>query len=148
MTAPAGRVALVWRGTGAVPVERTRNHERLRPVFEALTDRGMEVEPVLYSDERHEAVRARLVAMDVVLVWVDPVDDGADRSTLDAMLDEVGSRGVRVSAHPATIAAMGTKEVLVRTKGLGWGPTPTPTRRWTSCASNSPAGSVRGRPAC
>jgi hypothetical protein len=121
MTPPAGRVALLWRGTGDLPVERTRNHERLQPVVEALRSRGLDVEHVLYTDEQHEAVRARLLTMDAVLVWVDPIDDGADRSALNTVLEAVGSDGVWVSAHPATIAAIGTKEVLVRTKGLGWG---------------------------
>jgi hypothetical protein len=121
MRTHARTAALLWRARGGVPVEQTRNYERLQPVVEALGDRGLEVHRVLYSDERHKAVRARLLTMDTVLVWVDPVDDGTDRTTLDAVLRDVADRGVQVSAHPATIAAMGTKEVLVRTKELGWG---------------------------
>ncbi len=37
------------------------------------------------------------------------------------MLREVASEGVWVSAHPDTIVKMGTKEILYRTRELGWG---------------------------
>ena len=42
-------------------------------------------------------------------------------SKLDAVLRNVSSHGVWVSAHPDTIEKMGTKEVLYRTNRLGWG---------------------------
>src|SRR5207342_398572 len=53
--------------------------------------------------------------------WVDPISEGQDRITLDAMLRDIGSRGIWVSAHPDVILRMGVKEVLHRTKHLGWG---------------------------
>jgi hypothetical protein len=56
-----------------------------------------------------------------VLVWVDPIHEGKTRSVLDAMLRDVASRGPWVSAHPDVILKMGVKEVLHRTKHLGWG---------------------------
>lgn len=59
--------------------------------------------------------------LDGVLVWVNPIQDGANRAHLDALLSEVASRGVFVSAHPAVIGAMGTKDVLYATRSLGWG---------------------------
>src|SRR5260221_13134072 len=37
------------------------------------------------------------------------------------MLRDVASRGVWISAHPDVILKMGVKEVLYRTKHLGWG---------------------------
>ena len=37
------------------------------------------------------------------------------------MLRDVASRGPWVSAHPDVILKMGVKEVLYRTKHLGWG---------------------------
>jgi hypothetical protein len=40
---------------------------------------------------------------------------------LDAMLRDVASRGIWVSAHPDVILKMGVKEVLHRTKQLSWG---------------------------
>jgi len=56
-----------------------------------------------------------------VLVWVNPVQDGANRSQLDALLREVTGQGIWVSAHPDVILQMGTKEVLFTTRNLGWG---------------------------
>jgi hypothetical protein len=59
--------------------------------------------------------------MDGVLVWVNPLDDGKDRSGLDLLLRDVAAHGVWVSAHPDVILKMGVKEVLYRTRALGWG---------------------------
>ena len=46
---------------------------------------------------------------------------GKTRAMLDAMLRDVAARGPWVSAHPDVILKMGVKEVLYRTKHLGWG---------------------------
>jgi hypothetical protein len=54
-------------------------------------------------------------------VWVDPIRQGKTRAALDALLCDVASRGPWVSAHPDVILKMGVKEVLYRTKHLGWG---------------------------
>jgi hypothetical protein len=59
--------------------------------------------------------------LDGVLVWVDPISYGEDRSILDAMLRDVAANGVWVSANPDLILKMGTKEVLYRTRTIGWG---------------------------
>ncbi|MGY4419516.1 hypothetical protein ACVWY2_001941 [Bradyrhizobium sp. JR6.1] len=56
-----------------------------------------------------------------MLVWVNPIQDGRSRASLDALLRDVASRGVWVSAHPDVILKMGTKEVLYRTRSMGWG---------------------------
>ena len=45
----------------------------------------------------------------------------SDESVLDAMLRDVAAKGVWVSAHPDVILKMGAKEVLYRTRHLGWG---------------------------
>ena len=66
-------------------------------------------------------IREQLLKVDGVLVWVDPIHQGQTRTVLDAMLRDVGSRGPWVSAHPDVILKMGVKEVLHRTKHLGWG---------------------------
>jgi hypothetical protein len=81
----------------------------------------MAVEPVLYSDEVAAGLVEHLAGFDVVLVWVDPISGGDDRTVLDGVLRQVASRGTWVSAHPDTILKMGTKEVLYRTRSLGWG---------------------------
>jgi hypothetical protein len=50
----------------------------------------------------------QLLAVDGVLVWVDPIHEGQTRTVLDAMLREVASRGPWVSAHPDVILKMGS----------------------------------------
>ncbi len=79
------------------------------------------LEPVPYSDDAVSEVRAQLLSLDGVLVWVNPIQDGANRALLDRLLREVSAHGVWVSAHPDAILAMGTKEILYRTRDLGWG---------------------------
>jgi hypothetical protein len=120
--APAvGSVAVVWHGgPGERPVE-TRNYDRLRPIFDAFSDADIAVEPVLYCDQMCGAVRDQLLRVDGVLVWIDPISGDEGRGKLDSVLRDVSSHGVWVSAHPDTIEKMGTKEVLYRTKSLGWG---------------------------
>jgi hypothetical protein len=93
----------------------------LAALIRAFTEMEVAVRPVVYFDDALEAVRNRLLGLDGVLVWVNPVQDGADRSRLDALLREVAARGVWVSAHPDVILRMGTKEVLFTTRSLGWG---------------------------
>ncbi len=97
------------------------SNERLRPVFEALSRLGCQAEAVVYRDEVAASVRERLLAVDGVLVWVDPIGGNEDRTQIDVILREVATAGVWVSAHPDVIAAIGTKEVLFRTRTLGWG---------------------------
>jgi hypothetical protein len=55
------------------------------------------------------------------LVWVNPLEDGRTREKLDALLRDVAATGRFVSAHPDVILKMGVKEVLHRTRHLGWG---------------------------
>jgi len=117
----AGKIALLWRGNGHALGEPTVQNNRLNPVFEALTALGIRVEPAIYADHMADGVRQQLLKVDGVLVWVDPISDGQTRTQLDAMLRDVASRGVWVSAHPDVILEMGVKEVLYRTKHLGWG---------------------------
>jgi hypothetical protein len=121
MARRGSRVAVVWRGDGDARPAETRNYERLGPVFDALVDVGVTVEPVVYCDQIADAVRDRLLGVDGVLVWIDPIGGGEDRTKVDAVLRDAASQGVWVSAHPDTILKMGTKEVLYRTRSLGWG---------------------------
>jgi hypothetical protein len=50
-----------------------------------------------------------------------PDHEGKTRALLDPMLCDVASHGSWVSAHPDVILKMGVKEVLYRTRHLGWG---------------------------
>jgi hypothetical protein len=47
---------------------------------------GAEAVPVLYQDGAVGSVRSQLAGLDGVLVWVNPIQDGANRSRLDALL--------------------------------------------------------------
>jgi len=114
------RIALVWRGDPAVPppAPETTRH---RLMFAELAGHGAIAEPIIYADDIAGAVHQRLLAFDGVLVWVDPISDGKDRSRLDPILRDLSLRGIWVSTHPDVILKMGVKEVLYRTRDLGWG---------------------------
>jgi hypothetical protein len=115
------RIAIVWRGDTASRASATPENNRYHEIFSELRALGLEAEPAVYSEEVHDEVRAQLMKVDGVLVWVNPLDGGRTREKLDPMLREVAASGRFVSAHPDTILKMGTKEILYRTKHLGWG---------------------------
>jgi hypothetical protein len=120
MPANVGSVALLWRADrDAREAATLGKNDRLRPIFEALADLRIDAQPAMYCDETIDDVHDQLLQVDGVLVWVDPIG-GEDRSKLDVMLQDVASQGVWVSAHPQVIQRMGTKEVLYRTRRLGW----------------------------
>jgi hypothetical protein len=114
----APRVGLLWRREWDPP---SSAQPKLQGVFDAFRELGVEAEPVIYSDDAVEAVREQLLRLDGALVWVNPVEKGLDRSTLNPLLGEVADAGVFVSAHPDVISRMGTKEVLVETSAMSWG---------------------------
>src|SRR5687768_9749283 len=118
--ANVARIGVVWRGRPGDP-DPELSETRLSRVFEALAGRGLIGVPIVYTDEAVERARAQLLSVDAALVWIDPISDGRDRSLLDPMLRDVASQGVIVSAHPDVILKMGTKEVLVQTRDMGWG---------------------------
>src|SRR5262249_30273061 len=120
----------------------TRHHL----IFSALEALGIAAEPVLYAEEVEDAVRARLLAMDGVLVWVDPLSAGKDRSRLDPLLRDLAARGVWVSTHPNVLLKMGLRAVLYRPRRLGGG---TDTDLYLSVEdfdARSPAGLAAGGP--
>jgi hypothetical protein len=116
-----GRIAILWRGDKAARRNTTPETSRFKAVFAALADVGVDAEPVVYEDDVIDSVRVQLAAFDGVLVWVNPIHDGRNRTNLDALLREVAARGIWVSAHPDVILKMGTKEVLHRTRAMSWG---------------------------
>ncbi len=116
-----GKVALLWRGDLPTRMAATPSNNRFRRIFEELATLGIEAEPAVYDEAFADEVREQLLQADGVLVWVNPLQDGRDRVALDTMLHEVANAGPWVSAHPETILTMGSKEVLVRTRHLGWG---------------------------
>lgn len=114
------RVGLLWRGGRGGPVSE-RADAMLGPLLPLFAELDLDARHVVYADDAIEEVRAELMGLDGVLVWVNPVQDGATRAALDVLLREVAQAGVWVSAHPDVIDAMGTKEVLYTTRDLGWG---------------------------
>lgn len=116
-----GRVAILYPGGAAMRQAATPENNRHALVFRALAKVGLHVEPAVYHDSFCDTVGEQLLKVDAVLVWMNPIQDGRDRSRLDAMLREVSSRGVFVSTHPDVILKMGTKEVLYRTRHMAWG---------------------------
>ncbi|MDA8292098.1 MAG: Cj0069 family protein [Actinomycetota bacterium] len=113
------RVGVLWRGErGAQRPAEDRGLGRLFDAFGAL---GAEVVPVPFGEGRVEEVRAQLRELDGALAWVNPIQDGAHRGPVDELLAEAAASGLWVSAHPDVIRQMGTKEVLYRTRDLGWG---------------------------
>jgi hypothetical protein len=115
------KVAVVWRGDRETRRTATPGNNRFHRVFEELSAIGIHAAPAVYDEEFADEVRKLLLTMDGVLVWVDPLHAGKTRAALDALLRDVAARGPWVSAHPDVILKMGVKEVLHRTKHLGWG---------------------------
>ena len=115
------RVAILSHRVREAPETLPPEKGRFGKVFQALGALGMTAEPAFYHDEIRDEIRRQLMQVDGVLVWVNPVEGGHDRSVLDAMLRDVAASGVFVSAHPDIIQTLGTKEVLYRTQDIGWG---------------------------
>jgi Domain of unknown function (DUF6815) len=124
MTGPISRsykIAVVWRGDAEARKAATPQNNRFHRIFEELAAVGIMAEPAVYDEAFADEVRAQLLSADGVLVWVDPIHQGKTRVALDPLLREVAERGPWVSAHPDVILEMGVKEVLFRTRHLGWG---------------------------
>src|SRR5215213_62168 len=101
-----GAIGVLWRGDPNVEVRITPDGCRLHRVFDELREAGLNPEPVVYADEAADRVRDQLLKLDGVLVWVNPIHDGHDRTRLDAVLREVADAGRFVSAHPDVILKM------------------------------------------
>jgi hypothetical protein len=120
-TVPPYRVAIVFP---ADPERRQRTpleDSRFARTAAALAEKGIAVEGAPYVADAIEGLREQLMRVDGVLVWINPIADGRDRTDLNKVLADVAASGVFVSAHPDVIAKMGTKEVLFRTRSMGWG---------------------------
>jgi hypothetical protein len=95
--------------------------EMYRTLAEAFVSADVCVENVLYHSNRAEALRDELRNLDALLVWVNPIEQGEDRSVLDQLLIALHGDGVAVSTHPETILKLGTKRVLYDTQDMPWG---------------------------
>lgn len=117
------RVGLLWRREWDPPSDGGPDVAacKLHGVFAAFAELGVDAVPVVFSDDEVDAVREQLLQLDGVLVWVNPIEKGLDRSRLNPLLAEAADAGVFVSAHPDVISRMGTKEVLVATSSMSCG---------------------------
>ncbi|MBL8518299.1 MAG: Cj0069 family protein [Betaproteobacteria bacterium] len=114
------RIAVVQFGATETARTLTPATSKVPSVFPALAAIGMEGVPIAYHDDHRDIVRAALLGMDGVLVWVNPIESGYDRTYCDALLREVAAAGVFVSTHPDIIQRLGTKQVLVDTLDMSW----------------------------
>ena len=121
MTTGRTRVAVVWRGDREARRTATPHNNRFHRIFEELAAIGIYAEPAVFDEAFADEVRRQLLTMNGVLVWVDPLHEGKTRAVLDPLLRDVAALGPWVSAHPDVIVKMGVKEVLHRTRHLGWG---------------------------
>jgi hypothetical protein len=121
MTNERYRVAVLFPADANEGLSTSLEQSRFADVAKALAAGGISALGAPYADAFVEEVRAQLQSVDGALVWINPVQGGRDRSVLNAMLADVASKGVFVSAHPDLIDKMGTKGVLYRTRNMGWG---------------------------
>ncbi len=113
------RVGVLWRGAAADTAPRP--DRGLDPLFRDLAAHGLEVVPVPYDEARHDEARALVSSLEGLLVWVNPIHDGIDRRRVDELVADAEGHGTWVSASSRAVTVLGTKEVLYRTRDLGWG---------------------------
>jgi hypothetical protein len=121
MSSQAQRVAILFPADPNLLLATELEQSRFAETTAALREVGIEVVGAPFADHLAADVRERLSTVDGVLVWFNPIERGRDRTVLNAMLREVAARGAFVSAHPDVIDRIGTKEVLYRTRSMGWG---------------------------
>jgi hypothetical protein len=115
------RVAIVFPADPERRQKTQLEDSRFARTAAALAEKGIAVEGAPYVADAVEQLREQLMRVDGVLVWINPIVDGRDRTDLNRVLAGVAASGVFVSAHPDVIAKMGTKDVLFRTRTMGWG---------------------------
>src|SRR5262249_432035 len=115
------RVAIVFPADPERRQKTRLEDSRFARTAAVLAEKGMAVEGAPYVGDDAEKLREQLMRGDGVLGWINPIVDGGDRTDVKKVVAEVGACGVFVSAHPDVIAKMGTKDVLFRTRAMGWG---------------------------
>lgn len=95
--------------------------EKYKKLAAHFIDNGFDLDSVLYHDSIAEKLGEELLKYKSILVWVNPVEKGNDRTILDALLKKISQQGVFVSSHPDTILKMGTKEILYDVRDTEFG---------------------------
>lgn len=115
------RVGLLWyKADDSNPGEFGRNN-RLEPLSDAIARQGFDPVAIPYRHADHEAAASLLESCAAVMVWVNPIESGQDRSQLDQLLHELERSGVVVSASHAARHLIGTKAVVHTTRHMVWG---------------------------
>lgn len=115
------KIGIVYPGDREARRTATPENGRFLNLFKAFEALGVRAEPVVYHDEFCGEVQEQLMKMNAALVWVNPIEGGRDRLKLDSLLRDLSKNGVFVSTHPDLIGKLGTKQVLVKTREVGWG---------------------------
>ncbi|MBD0287134.1 MAG: Cj0069 family protein [Bacteroidota bacterium] len=97
------------------------SEDKYKDLANALLSAGFTVQSVLYNDALSESLYSNLLDFDAILVWVNPIEQGKDRRNLDSLLAKLAGKGCLISTHPDVILKIGTKDVLFKTKEMGWG---------------------------
>jgi len=118
---PRLQLAIVYPGDAEVRRLATRENNRFAALFAAFAAHGVDAHPAVYNREQAGELREQLLGLDGALVWVNPIEAGHSRAPLDALLRECATAGVFISTHPDVIMKLGTKDVLVDTREMGWG---------------------------
>jgi hypothetical protein len=116
----AANVAVIYHGDAERRRTATPETSKVPSIFPALASVGLTGVPVVYHDDFRDDVREQLLGMQAALVWVNPTEQGHDRTHLDQLLRDAAAAGVYVSTHPDTILKLGTKQVLVDTRAMSW----------------------------
>lgn len=95
--------------------------EKYKKLAACFIERGFTVDSVLYHDSISEKLEIELLKYAAILVWVNPIEQGGNRNTLDALLTKLSAQGCFISAHPDTILKLGTKEILYEVRETEFG---------------------------
>ena len=116
----AAKVAVIYHGDAQRRRAATPETSKVPSIFPALASVGLTGVPVVYHDNFRDEVREQLLGMQAALVWVNPIEQGCDRTHLDQLLRAAAAAGLYVSTNPDTILKLGTKQVLVDTRAMSW----------------------------
>jgi len=95
--------------------------EKYKKLAAHFVEKGFAVDSFLYHDSTSDKLEKELLKYNAILVWVNPIEQGSDRKTLDSLLMKLSERGCFVSAHPDTILKIGTKEILYKVRETEFG---------------------------
>jgi hypothetical protein len=101
-TTRLGRIAILWRGDEAARRSTAPETRRFKAISAALSEIGVDAEPVVYEDDICDAVGARLAAFDGVLVWVNPQAALHALKLLHPLIEEPPEQGPKLTLGDCT----------------------------------------------